>query len=152
MYLRFSLFISVFMTLLLGSSSCDDSNEVKMSKHFETESHNNGRNCMDCHVDGRKGEGQWTIAGSCYDSLFITPYPNAIVKLFTEANGQGKLLATIEVDGNGNFYTTEGVDFGNGLYPVVTGTTGKTMAMQGSVKTGACNSCHNFTNCKIAVK
>jgi hypothetical protein len=107
---------------------------------------------MDCHVAGRKGEGTWAIAGSCYDSLYTNPYPNATIKLFTKSNGEGTEVASIEVDGLGNFYTTETVNFGSGLYPVVIGTSGKKLSMQSTITTGACGSCHNFNTCKICVK
>jgi hypothetical protein len=107
---------------------------------------------MDCHHSGGSGGVVWAIAGSCYDSLFTNPYPNATIKFFTEANGSGIEVASVEVDGKGNFYTTENIRFGLGLYPVVIGTSGKKLSMQGVVTSGACGSCHNHTTCKIAVK
>lgn len=149
-YLRI---VILFCIITIGGfSSCSKSKEVKMSRHYESESHNNGRNCMDCHKSGGKGEGIWAIAGSCYDSNYTNPYPNATVKFYTEPNGTGIEIASIEVDANGNFYTTENINFGLGLYPMVIGTTGKKLSMQSTVKSGACGLCHNYTTCKIAVK
>ena len=46
---------------------------------------------------------------------------NALIKLFTEPDGDGQLKATITGDAMGNFYTTTVIDFGTGLYPVVFG-------------------------------
>lgn len=149
---KYRIVILLYIIAIGGFSSCSKSGEVKMSKHNENESHNNGRNCMDCHNAGGKGEIEWKVAGSCYDSNFTTAYANATVKFFTEPNGAGFEMASIEVDGKGNFYTTEGVNFGVGLYPMVIGTSGKALSMQSAVTTGQCGSCHNYTTCKIAVK
>jgi hypothetical protein len=148
----FIIITSLSFFTILAFASCSNSTEVKISKHFETESHNNGRNCMDCHNSGGKGEIEWKVAGSCYDSNFTNPYANATIKFFTEPNGSGIEVATLEVDGKGNFYTTQPVSFGIGLYPQVIGTTGKKLSMNSTVKSGACGSCHNYTTCKIAVK
>jgi hypothetical protein len=125
---------------------------MKISKHSETESHNTGKNCMDCHKTKGPGEGDFLIAGSCYDSTFTNPYPNASINLYTEPGGAGQLIYTLEVDGNGNFYSTEAVSFLGGLYPTITGTSGNVHYMNGAITHGACNSCHNYTNCKICIK
>lgn len=151
MNFRFTILILFFMIIIWGFSSCSKSTEIKISKHNETQSHHNGRNCMDCHYSG-SNKYAWAIAGSCYDSNFTNPYPNATIKFFTEANGSGFEVASLEVDGKGNFYTTENIKFGLGLYPMVIGTSGKKQSMQSIVTSGACNSCHNYTNCKICVK
>jgi len=106
---------------------------------------------MDCHYSGNNNYA-WVIAGSCYDTNFTKPYPNATIKFYTEANGGGLEIGSLEVDGKGNFYTTENINFKLGLYPVVIGTSGKKMSMHSTVTTGVCGSCHNYTTCKICVK
>jgi hypothetical protein len=144
------IYYLIFLSVI--AISCNNSTEIKISKHNESESHNNGRNCMDCHNAGGKAGIEWKVAGSCYDSLYTNPYSNATIKFFTEPNGAGIEVASLEVDGKGNFYTTQAIKFGIGLYPQVIGTSGKKLSMNSIVKSGACGSCHNYTTCKIAVK
>jgi hypothetical protein len=52
------------------------------------------------------------------------------------------------VDAFGNFYTTENIDFGNGLYASVEGNS-STKNMVSSITTGQCNSCHGISTDKI---
>ncbi len=113
------------------------------SSYNDNESHNAGQNCMSCHSSGGKGEGTFTVAGTVYNASGSAVSPNATVKLYTGAGGTGSLVKTIEVDGKGNFYTTNSIDFGTGLYVTVTGKSGSVSAMSSSITTGQCNSCHN---------
>lgn len=116
------------------------------SSYNDNESHNAGQNCMSCHSSGGKGEGTFTVAGTVYNASGSAVSPNATVKLYTGAGGTGSLVKTIEVDGKGNFYTTNSIDFGTGLYVTVTGKSGSVSTMNTSVTTGQCNSCHNSSN------
>ena len=132
--------------------SCEkEGNEKKISDYNKTDSHNTGQNCMNCHQSGGSGEGWFTVAGSVYNEALTSVAPNTTVKLYTGANGTGNLVATIKVDGIGNFYTTEKIDFGSGLYPAVQGAT-VTKYMGSSVSDGACYKCHNSTVGKIWTK
>lgn len=126
-------------------------NETVISSHNSMESHNNGKDCMSCHKSGGPGEGWFTVAGSVYDETATNPFPNATVKLFTGPNGTGTNKKTIEVDGRGNFYTTENIDFGDGLYVAVEGSE-QTRYMSMSLSKGQCNSCHGNSTAKISVK
>lgn len=134
--------------------SCDKEDEGEnkdmSSRYSENESHNAGQNCMSCHKSGGPGEGWFTVAGTVYNSSETAVYPNATVKLYTGTNGSGTLVKTIEVDGKGNFYTTNSVDFGTGLYVTVTGKSGSVSTMSSSITTGQCNSCHDSSS-KITV-
>lgn len=148
----------IFITTLIALaftviSSCEkeNKNETKISSYNDLESHNMGQNCMSCHKQGGAGEGWFTAAGTVYDSLKLNTYPNATVKLYTEPNGNGSLKQTIQVDGKGNFYTTNNIDFGSGLFPVVEGNT-TTKYMNSSISMGQCNSCHGVTREKIWIK
>lgn len=139
--------IVIFSMFILISCENEDSdeyeeNEVKISNFNDDDSHKNGQNCMSCHSSGGSGEGWFNVAGSVYDSSKQNPYPNAVVKLYSEANELGTLIKLIEVDGNGNFYSTESVDFGNGLFVSVTDTNGNSKIMNSSISSGECNSCH----------
>ncbi|MFC1619866.1 hypothetical protein ACFL45_07965 [Candidatus Neomarinimicrobiota bacterium] len=130
-------------------AGCEDpndnnGNETVISSYGDTESHRAGNNCMSCHVSGGSGEGWFKVAGTVYETDGTTPYPNTTVRLYTGAGSSGELVITVEVDGNGNFYTTEAVDWGTGLYPTVS-SDNETRSMAIVATTGACNSCHNGT-------
>lgn len=128
----------LFVFLLAGFlfQSCEDDDE--------SESHNTGQNCMSCHTSGGSGHGVFTVAGSVYDNSKEFVLPNASIRLYTEVNGTGNLVTTLQSDKKGNFYTTETIDFGTGLYVLVEGKTA-TKHMISSLTTGACNSCHGLS-------
>ena len=106
---------------------------------------------MECHKNGGKGEGAFKVAGTVYQDNNDNVYPNATVKLYTGPEATGDLKATIEVDGLGNFYTTEFIDFSVPLYPSITGST-STEHMPDGIVVGQCNSCHGVPEDKIRVK
>lgn len=133
--------------LIIGLNSCvEDKNnkcgETKISRSNESESHNQGKNCMSCHVSGGEGEGCFITAGTVYQSSKTSTVSAGTVELYSEPNGGGTLVATLSVDKLGNFYSTNSVDFGSGLYPVVTSNTGQKKYMGSRTSTGACGSCH----------
>lgn len=151
------LFVASLITLLFSckkDKKNDSGNEVEtnISSKGETESHNNGQNCMNCHVSGGQGKGIFVVAGSVYDSLQTSNRINGTITLYSAANGSGSSVATIYVDGNGNFFTTETVDFVNGLYPSIKSSNGDVHYMPTSVSNGRCNSCHGVNARKIWVK
>jgi mono/diheme cytochrome c family protein len=139
----------------LLASSCEDKKEgkcteTKISQHGESESHNAGANCMNCHANGGEGEGCFNVAGTVYDTLLSSTLSNVVIKLYTEPNGAGTLKYTINADANGNFYTTENMA-ASGLYPAIVGPT-QTQYMGSSASTGSCNSCHGNTTNKLWAK
>ena len=136
---------------MLFSCEKEDGHETRISSYGSLESHNMGKNCMECHIQGGGGEGWFTVAGTVYDSLKTNPYPDATILLFTEPDTTGSVIHTIEGDGKGNFYTTEPVSFGNGLYPAVRGS-GPIRMMSISITTGKCNSCHGQSTERIWIK
>ena len=136
--------------LLLASCEKKGCGETNISSAGQDESHNMGQDCMNCHHDGGNGEGCFIIAGTAYNQSSQL-YPNVSVKLYTQPNGGGELVLTLTGDENGNFFTTESVNFAGGLYPAVTGQSGVTSFMSGSVSQGACNSCHGANDDKIRV-
>ena len=141
--------ISIFSSILIFTSCKKNDQATNISAAGQTESHNMGKNCMECHKSGGNGKGTFQVAGTAYESTKTNTYSNVTVKLFTQANGGGTLRATINGDGNGNFFTTETVDFSGGVYPVVYGTSGSGKYMSSSISIGACNSCHNVSQDKI---
>lgn len=104
-------------------------------------------NCMTCHGPNGSGSGCFTIGGTIYDSSLVNINSNAVVEFFTQPNGGGQLVATLDVDGSGNFYTTDVIPFGSGLYPaVVSKTTNRVQYMPQSTVNGSCGSCHGILN------
>lgn len=83
---------------------------------------------------------------SVFDEARARIHKNPIIKFYTEPKGQGKLVATVNGDKFGNFFTTENIDFTrNGLYPVLIGspTAAESIKyMQTPIFKGDCNSCH----------
>ena len=137
-----------FLLVSCENEDDDDGDEKMVSKYNEMESHKMGQNCMTCHKSGGEGEGWFNLAGTVYDSEKTLTYPNTTVKLYDTPNGGGSLIGTIEVDGLGNFYTTDNIDFENGLYVSVTGDN-TTEHMINPVITGQCNSCHGTSTDRI---
>ncbi|MFC1619862.1 hypothetical protein ACFL45_07945 [Candidatus Neomarinimicrobiota bacterium] len=130
---------------LLWNGCEDDPNDNKrasvISSYGDTDSHHSGENCMSCHDGGGSGTGWFKVAGTIYQSDGITPYPNTTVSLYADAASGGDLEMTVEVDGNGNFYTTESVSWGIGLVATATSDS-DTRTMSSRVTDGACNLCH----------
>lgn len=144
--------LSILIVSILILQSCEKEEEggeeQKISAYNEKESHNMGINCVNCHTSGGSGEGIFNVSGTVYNNLKTGTYANATVKLFTEPNGAGILKYTVQVDGLGNFYTTENIDFGDGLYPSVEGNS-FVNNMASSITTGQCNSCHGTSTDRI---
>lgn len=136
-----SLTVFVFSIMIYSCKKEKNNGVTNISAHNENKSHHSGMNCMECHKNGGDGTGWFTVAGTVYNNDGTTVFPNTVVKLYTDKNGGGTLKYTINGDNLGNFFTTEQVDFGNGLYPAVEGTQG-TQFMSFSIKTGECYSCH----------
>lgn len=131
--------------------SCKHGSETKISSHGDDESHNAGENCMSCHKIGGKGEGWFETAGTVYTDDYSSIYPNATVYLYTGPEGTGEQKYRIEVDALGNFYTTENIEFGSGLYPAVESANGIEY-MESTTVSGACNGCHGVTEDPISVE
>ena len=138
-----------FLTVMVLTQSCEKEDEgcgeENISYIGDDESHNEGQNCMQCHKDGGEGEGCFIVAGTVYDSLQVNTISSGTVDFYTEPNGMGQKIKTVEIDGKGNFFTTDMFNL-QGLYPVVTGPTGNKKYMGSSLTTGQCNSCHTVGN------
>lgn len=149
-------YIGLLLIITIISISCkkeeSEENEVKISQYNKDDSHNTGQNCMNCHTSGGSGEGWFRVAGSVYNSSKENSYPNATIKIYSEPNETGTLVKTIEVDGNGNFYTTENIDFSSGLFTTVTTPDGNTKSMNSAISTGECNSCHGNSTDNIWIE
>lgn len=146
--------LTIVLLALLALPSCEEDeneNETEISTYNSSESHRAGENCMNCHKSGGSGEGWFTVAGTVYDETKNATYPNATVRFTTGPDGTGDLIKTVEVDRLGNFYTTESIDFGEGLYVLVEGDE-LTNYMITKVTDGQCNSCHGSGTDRIWVR
>jgi hypothetical protein len=151
----------LIMSLLLASSvfiffqSCEtDSegeNESKSSSYGSDDSHKMGQNCMNCHKSGGSGEGWFTIAGTVNNEMNTNTFPDATINFYTGPDATGDLKYLIKGDALGNFYTTQNIDFGDGLYTSVTGDE-TTQFMMSKITAGQCNSCHGSSTGMIWTK
>ncbi len=150
----FSISLLIVLGIILISCNKEDplpGNVTNISQNGLLKSHNMGQNCMRCHVEGDRGKGWFNVAGTVFDSLGISTFPNATIKLYTGPNGTGTVKYTIEGDANGNFYTTEEIDLSIGLYASVEGNKIKNY-MGDQLMSGKCNNCHNLQSNRIWVR
>lgn len=110
----------------------------------EARSHNMGLNCMNCHQAHGPGKGRFTTAGTLFDHHTGAPLSGGTIELRSAPNGQGDLVLAIDVDSNGNFFTTAELPFPDtALFPFVQGPSGNGSAfMPFPTTSGACNVCH----------
>ena len=134
----FSILICFIISCTIESISATDSKN----------SHHTGENCMKCHYSGGDGKGIFTVAGTVYNSQKTDPVQNPTIYLFSQPNGGGNLILELNGDLNGNFYTTQNINFLNGLYPAVS-RIGSLKYMTGTVTSGACSSCHSVSTDRV---
>ncbi|HKK09649.1 MAG TPA: hypothetical protein VJ939_02380 [Bacteroidales bacterium] len=145
-----SLYVLIALSAMFTISSCeDDDNKTAISQNGKKESHKTGANCMECH-NGTEGA-VFSVSGTVFQEDLRNTAPDGKIMLYTEPEGNGELVKTIEVDGLGNFYTTENVDFTQDLYPVAESKEGNQKYMPVAAS-GACNSCHGETEDVIWVE
>ena len=139
------------LVILFVYISCNhyDQLTVNNSSNNTSKSHNLGKNCMTCHKQGGEGDGWFNVAGTVYTTN-NTGAQNVSVKLYSKPNGEGNLIKEISGDLLGNFYTTDIISFGTGLFPVVE-YNGNKSYMSSSIAKGACNSCHGISTSKITI-
>lgn len=121
------------------SDSDSDSDSEMISELGETDSHRAGQDCQQCHDE-------LTVAGTVYDAGNPTEVkPDVLVRLHAQADQSSTLVAEVEVDAKGNFYTTAPIAFGTGLYAVVVDGADASLFMMTPVTAndGACNDCHD---------
>lgn len=150
---KISIVISAIVLLIAIGQSCSGDSGPD-SKHGATKSHEFGTSCMSCHIPGGKGKIAYSVAGSVLDEARAKIQKKCVVKLYRLPEAQGELIATIESDANGNFFTTQKIDFTFGLYPTLLGTPGvkeDTKHMRYPIYSGDCNGCHGTTTEKLGI-
>lgn len=137
---RFLVTLFIFAMFSAWMISCSKAEgETNISTHKEDESHYKGDNCMNCHYQDGAGEGWFSIAGSVYGN-----YQNHTVLAYDALTQE--LLASVEIDKLGNLYTTEDVDFKNGIAVHIINSLGDTIRSMSTIVTnGQCNLCHDGT-------
>lgn len=145
------ILVGVFLFLAVYSCESTNSgtggNEV-ISAYNSSKSHRTGENCMSCHVSNGSGDGIFSVAGTVYDEGLSSPLPNSTIRIYSTPDGDSDPLYVIEVDAKGNFYTTENIDFGDGLYTSVQGPSSE-IFMESTITNGSCNSCHGISTDRI---
>ena len=148
----------LFYFLLFGFFACEKNNvdntsptDVILISHYgDSISHRNGENCRSCHRESGGAPGIFNVSGSVFDSASSLAFPNASLRLYTEAGGKGIVQYELEGDALGNFFSTEQVNFGNGLFPVVLSDS-STRSMGSFIQHGHCNACHGITTNRIKI-
>jgi hypothetical protein len=133
--------------------SCESTNSgagssVVISSYNSSDSHRVGENCMNCHISNGSGDGVFSVAGTVYNESLSSPLPNSTVRIYASADEGSDPLFVIEVDAKGNFYTTENINFGEGLYTSVEGPEAE-IFMESAITNGSCNSCHGVSTERI---
>lgn len=113
------------------------------SRHGDAISHNLGQNCMHCHQAFGPGRGRFSLAGTLH-GVDGEPHPDGTIELRSAPGGGGELVLRLEVDGLGNFYTTESLPLPDTpLFPTVLSASADAInGMPFPTRSGACNLCH----------
>src|SRR5947209_2602082 len=142
-----------FLSMAVALYSCVHTSGTYVSSHGSLAGRGMQGNCMDCHKTGFD-HGGFTVAGTVFTSDGSQHNPNGTIFLHSAPPGgdvADSIVATIEVDGNGNFYTTHAIDLNQGVYPSVTSSLGNKAFMTQPTTNGSCNSCHGVSTTVIAV-
>ena len=127
------------ITLVIIAISCEEEGEIAGG------SHNTGKNCLGCHSD-------FKLAGSVYDKTLSSPLSGITIKVTSQANGAGSVLATLTSDASGNFHTSNSISFGSGVYVSAQKGSGAVKYMGSAITTGGCNACHGSSTSKLWVE
>ena len=145
----FSIATLLLLTACGGGGGGDDDNGsvAGLSQHGSTNSHNSGQNCFNCHTDdpgNGTGEGTFITAGTATSAI------GGYVRYYSDI-ARTDLLAELEIDAYGNFYTVTAIDdlipmptFSVGTYVSVfpAGGSRRDMGVKVSHSTAGCNECH----------
>ena len=149
----FSILIFSIIILLFLFQSCQKGSGSASSQYGQHKSHNHGKVCFECHGTGGDNEYWWKVAGSIYKSDLSSYNPNGTVYFYKGTGQNGVLIKTIEVDGNGNIFTSETINSTDSLYIGLQNTSGEVKYMPAPTTDFNCNHCHDgVTNPRIWIK
>ena len=142
------LLLTVFLLAIVFSfTECkkwmQGENETRISRHGDHQGHKKGQNCMNCHYTEGKGESWFLIGGSVYGNI-----GDGTAYFYKDTLSPA--IDSLEIDADGNLFTTKTVDFSNGLYVSVKSGSGTLKQMPKKVFNGQCNLCHGVTQSKIS--
>ena len=147
------LLLVIPITLLFSFQSCKKGSGSLSSQYGQHKSHNHGKACLRCHGTGGDNSYFWAVAGSIYKPDLTSYNPNCTVYLYNGKQPSGVLVKTIEVDGNGNLFTSDKLNNTDSLYIGLQNTSGDVKYMPGPTLDFNCNNCHDGkTNPKIWIK
>jgi hypothetical protein len=145
--------LCLLISLLFILAACTKGSGSLASQYGQHKSHNHGRVCFECHGTGGDNEFWWKLAGSIYKPDMVTYNPNGTVYLYKGKGETGVLVKTIEVDGNGNIFTTDAIDAMDSLYIGLQSASGEVKYMPDPTIDFNCNHCHDgVTNPRIWIK
>ena len=146
--LGYRILFSVFLIAIgLSFVECkkwtQKNTDTQISTHGDNEGHKKGQNCMNCHYTEGNGDGAFSIGGSIYGNV-----GDGMLYLYTDWTSPA--IDSVEIDADGNVYTTEPVDFSNGLHVALRSGSGTLRYMNEKITNGQCNLCHGVTEEKIS--
>ena len=140
---RLPIYLTLLIFLLFGTESCKKGSGTASSRYGQHKSHNHGRACLHCHGTGGDNEFWWKAAGSIYKPDLTTYNPNGTVYFYKGTGSTGVLIKTIEVDGNGNIFTSETIPTTDSLYIGLQSASGDVKYMPAPTLDFNCNNCHD---------
>ncbi|MEI6899578.1 MAG: hypothetical protein WCL00_06860 [Bacteroidota bacterium] len=153
MNFKISVFLASLIFISFSFVSCQKGSGTASSNYGQHKSHNHGKACLHCHGTGGDNEFWWKIGGSIYKSDLTTYNPNGTVYLFKGKGSAGVLVKTIEVDGNGNIFTSSDIPLTDSLYVALQNASGDVKYMPIGTLDLNCNNCHDGkTNPRIWIK
>lgn len=132
----------------LGLSACGDDGGGSFSSNDSSRSHRHGEDCARCHRPGGDGDGVFTISGSTFRSDGETAATGGVIEILSPTDHG--VLARIEVDRRGNFYTDADIDLASGVLAVFLTAGNAEVTKPTAVTSGACSSCHGRSTEVIA--
>jgi len=144
----FPIILAIVISSLAGCNKNNGVNKTATSTHNSTLAHNMSGVCQSCHISGGSAPGWWTVAGTVYTQDLSAVSPNGTMYFYSEPDGTGNIVDSLQVDANGNFYTSSSITVA-GTYPQIKGESGNIQNMPQLCTSGNCNSCHGVVNLQI---
>ena len=148
-----ALCIALLVLVIISAAGCKKNtgiNKIESSSYNSTASRKMSGACQNCHISGGSGPGWWNAAGTVYKSDSTGIFANATILFYDSVYGKGNLVAKLEGDQYGNFYTSNTIKI-IGKYPEVA-SAADTQYMLQPVTSGNCNACHGVSTAPMWVR